>query len=1415
MWFGTWDGINRYDGHNFVSYKSYPGDMSKLKNDRIDEIEEDGTAYLWLRDYDNQVYRFDKRTEQFLPLSDVITEAHKQKLLFRRIISNEKGTVWLQTQDQGIFYIPNTGLPSNKYLRFEKGLQKPYQLPSNQINFFYQDMLHNVWIGTPKGLTHLVKDKLGGYVVSNNLSEKDKLNFTSVTEDQQNIYFCNAEGYLLMYNKSSKISILKKLLVNGLNNLYASKKRSIIYCSTAEGKILSINPTDLSITNTSFIASEPIYSIYEDQTGCLWVEPELHGIFRFDPVSGLSKKFIQQNDASYGNGNEHSRVFEDNKGVVWVTLKGGGFGYYNALANTFDYFYDGPDPNTRKFSNMINFLYYDKSGILWLSTDMHGLEKIIFQGNYFDQQLLVTNSIVRSDNEIRGIYTDRKNRLWIGTKSDRLYVTKNGQNVPVHFINEPKEGFGSIYSMLQDHNGTIWLGTKLNGLFKAEPIDSTELSYKISHYKADERDATSISGNDIYSLAEDKNGNIWVGTFDKGLNQVVTVNQHTTFINTKNSYRLYPKNAFQKVRHIASDKNGNLWIGTTSGLLIMQPANGDPANNKFISYGKIPGDKESLGNNNIQFILRDSHNNMWLSTAGGGLCQAFGEDPYKKLTFKNYTIADGLPNDYLLSCLEDNRGNLWLATQKGISRFNIASKRFRNYDSDDGLLKTEFSEASCTKLADGTFVFGTIKGYLVFNPEKVTDPKTDTRIVLTNLQVNNQDRFSGDKDSILKSNINYTDGIKLNYNQNNISIDYMLLDYRSVNKQDYVYRLTGLDTVWHNNQSQRRATYTNLEPGHYTFEVKSLNGELYANQPSRSLAITILPPPWRTWWAYLLYLVLGIIILEVARRNALAILRLRQRIAVEQKLAELKLNFFTSVSHELRTPLTLILNPIQEIAKIENLSDQVKSHVDIVRKNAERMVRFVNQLLDLRKVQSGKSVLKLSKVEIVSFINNISTYFADVALEKHINLTVSPNVNELYVFIDAEKIDIVIYNLLANAFKFSPTGRNIRVAINQSLEKKSATIEISDEGNGVPEKTLKDIFELYFEGDHPTGKNMKGSGIGLALSKELVELHHGKIWANNNQQHGLTVTVELLLGKQHFSKDEAQLVDLPETIEKAQNQTEQYLKTVESDIADLPFADLPLVLLVEDNVDLQIFLKNQLALFYRVETAADGEEGLQKALQIMPELILSDVMMPKMDGIEMLDMLKNNPATSHIPVVLLSARSSVENQIEGLKYGADLYMTKPFHNDLLLASIANLIHKRKKLFESLVDNKAHAIDINPSAIIIITSKDESFLKKVIEIVENGMTDPDFNIELVAETMNMGRSAFYKKFKSLTDQAPVELVRDMRLKRAKQYMDSGETNISTISFNVGFNNSRYFSTCFKEKFKLTPTEYIRTNIKKVG
>jgi len=1409
MWFGTWDGINRFDGHNFIAYKGRPGDSSSLKNNKIRNIIEDKLGYLWVKTYDNEVYRFDKRTEKFLGIPAAVSPHKFGKIIIDKIVPVSNGDTWLVTTKDGLLCsFGDKSLSNPRVEQFTKRGAGEYKLCGNTVNFLFEDSTKRLWCGTTSGLFCLVKNGANYHKLK--LDGNDffgtQYNFTCIAEHGGNIYIGTSGGVLIVYNiKTGKIAT--KIISNGnaINALCFSKS-GVLYASTSGKGLAIINPDNFNVTYTGITARDTYFSLFEDNAGLLWVEPEKKGVIKYDPKKKSFKQYSQKVDSNITGPHTNYSVFNGANGVVWVSMRGGGFGYYDTAKDEIVYFYDEPGSTTQLFSNIITAIYTDATGILWLSGYEGGIYRAIFQPDNFAHQLLVKNPKNKTENEVRAIFEDNAGKLWIGTKAGKLYVYKNGKELTDVFSNMPAGGLGSVYTVTQGKSGTLWIGTKGSGLFKAEPLPTNGEKYRLTHYDTNPHDVNSLNNKRIYSVLEDSHARVWVGTFGGGINLMVKgIGDNATFKNSNNSFKNYPIAECNVVRHLQEDSKGNIWVATTNGLVIFNPNFDSPDTYRFYRYRKIPGDATSLGNNDVQFIYKDKNRKMWVGTFGGGLQQLISKPNLQdKFKFKYFTTENGLPNDIILSIIGDNKGKLWLTTENGLSKYDPETGVFQNYDYSDGLPNTKFSEAASIRSRSGKILLGCLNGYVSFDPDKVYNAKFKANIALTNIQIFNKSVIPGVEGSPLKYPIDQTEHITLHYDQNLIGIEYTVLDYRESHKILYAYKLDNLDKDWNYVRNQRQATYTNLSPGKYVFRVKSVSYDLFTNVPEKTIIITILPPPWLTWWAFIGYFILAVILLEITRRIIFTMIRLRNRVVVEQKLTELKLQFFTNISHELKTPLTLIVSPLEEITRTENLSPKGREYINVVNKNANRMIRFINQLLDFRKAQSGKMRLKVSEVEIVGLVNQISQYFTEIAHEKKIDLVVQSNVGELYAWIDEEKLDIVIYNLLSNAFKFTPTNKKITLEVYYAGGD-IFCINVIDQGTGIPKDKLAEIFELYYEGDKAEGNNLKGTGIGLALSKELIDNHDGKIKATNNPDDGATFSLELKIGKEHFNNKEVDFVNashVPEFIQSF------YVDKPDTEIGVVEAAEsnAHTVLIVEDNTDLRRFLCNQLSALYKVIEAADGVEGLKIAIESLPDLIISDVMMPNMDGIQMLDQLKNNIVTSHIPVILLTAKSSIDNQIEGLKYGADFYITKPFHTDFILACVESLIKQRKQLFESILGNRS-VLQLSPGE-VFITSKDEQLLKETIKIVEEGMSDPDFNIDSVAVAVGLGRTTFYKKLKSLTGLAPVEFVRDIRLQRGEQLLVAGEYNISEIAYKIGFSSSGYFSTCFKEKYNLTPSQYLK-------
>jgi ligand-binding sensor domain-containing protein/AraC-like DNA-binding protein/anti-sigma regulatory factor (Ser/Thr protein kinase) len=1408
IWFGTWDGINRFDGSNFVTYKARPGDNSSLKNNKIRDIIEDKLGYLWVKTYDRKVYRFDKSSEKFLALNNSNNKGDLESYPIDKIIPLSNGDVWLISENGSLILIHND--KNEKLLKAENFTKNNLFLRDRKVSFVFEDQYKRLWIGTDKGLSCLVESNgnYQSYFKGRIDVFAEKLNFLEAAKNQNGMAFTTSKGHLITYDNVIKQFVIRNITNNiPINNIYVSKDQNI-YLSTI-GKGLFIFNNDLkTIENPKFNGFSSFSTISEDTYGNIWLEPELEGVVKYSPETNSFKYFNhkkEQNTTTPIKGkfiqDKNYKVFNDVNGYTWISMKGGGFGFYNPIEDKIEYFKNEPGSTTQQFSNVVVSAFSDNKGVLWLSTRNGGINKAVFSGNNFNHHVLVQNSTNRLENEVRAIHEDSDGKIWITTKIGDLYVYQS--NRLIANVIDSEEKLGTIYTIKETRNGIIWIGTKGQGLIKATPINDERTKYKIKRFVNDPQDLESLSNDHIYSILEDNKGQIWVGTFGGGLNKIVQIGEKVRFKNINTTLHQYPASTFNVIRYLANGPDGNIWIGTTDGLLRFDPTqNLDQV--KFKKSVKIQGSISSIGNNDVQYIYVTKNEDVYIGTFGGGLNKVSKPKSIdENLKFEVFTQEAGLSNDIVLSITEDDNNHLWIATENGLSRFNLETYEFRNYDSYDGLPRSGFSEASCFKSKTGELYFGCTRGYLYFNPKKIEQKKYHSNLVFTNFQLFNNRINPDDHHSVSRKSINELEEVVLKHDENFITIDFAVLDFRAVNNLNYSYILEGFDKNWHQIKSQKKATYTKLPPGKYIFKVKVTNPDYFLKTPHKSINIIVKPPFWKTWWAYLFYSCIGVFAFMLIRRNTLILIKLRNKVLVEEKLTEMKLQFFTNISHELRTPLTLIVNPLDKIYQTENLSEKGQHYLNIVNKNTNRMVRFINQLLDFRKIQNNQLKLKVCEFNIVDFIKDLSLYFDDILDQKNIKLNFLSESNMVNVFADKEKIDIVFYNILSNAIKFTP--KNLSISVDIEENDKNVLIKFIDEGIGINKSELEEIFELYHEGDHQQDKAFKGTGIGLALSKEIVLAHKGKIYAKNNEERGMTFTVELLKGKEHFKLDDLIVEDFmgltakQTVIDKKGNLNVDFNQKNEK-------SNLPKLLIVEDNSDLRELIKDQFNDIYEIIEAENGEEGLSLAIENLPDVIISDVMMPVLDGIQMLDQIKTNMKTSHIPVILLTARSSIENQISGLSYGADFYVTKPFHADYVHHLIDNLLNQRKKIVENILENNKTLI-LAPSE-IVITSKDEIFLKEVINIIEKGMFDSQFNIDSVATAIGMGRTTFYKKLKSLTSLSPVEFVREIRLKRSKQLLSSKQYSVSEVAYMTGFTSSGYFSTCFKEKYGCSPSDFIK-------
>jgi signal transduction histidine kinase/AraC-like DNA-binding protein len=775
---------------------------------------------------------------------------------------------------------------------------------------------------------------------------------------------------------------------------------------------------------------------------------------------------------------------------------------------------------------------------------------------------------------------------------------------------------------------------------------------------------------------------------------------------------------------------------------------------------------------------------------------------------KKYTEKDGMQtkagasNLFTAAMVEDNGGNLWLG-QVGLTRLDPKTHQMKVYDEDDGMPGSTISQPMAARLSSGHLAFGTNRGAFLFHPDSLKDNETVPPIVLTDFTLLNQTGM------LLK------DEYELNHNQNVMTFEFAALDFTAPEKNQYAYQMVGFDPDWVYSGTRRIATYTNLDPGTYTFRVKGSNNDSVWNEVGTSVKIVILPPPWRTWWAYSLYGAALLIILWLARNEIIKRERLRNEFQLKKieadkyhELDTMKSRFFANISHEFRTPLTLILGPIQKRLMLAEGTDD-KVELGLIQRNAQRLLKLVNQLLDLSRLEAGTMSLKCSANDLVAFTRFVVQSFHSMAEAKGIKYAFESKVNHLELFFDQEKLEKIIINLLSNAFKFTPAGGEITVVISSTTVKDTAFKEgfaeilVCDSGIGIPPEHLEKIFDRFYQVDSSQTREYEGTGIGLALTKELVDLHHGSITVVCNADQGTAFTVRLPLGKGHLRSSEIQ-----------QNITrESTPETTESPLPHTRDVDVPTpsetIMIVEDNADLRYYLHENLRSTYNILEASDGEDGLTLAFEKIPDLIISDLMMPRMDGVQLSHRLKNDERTSHIPIVLLTAKADSETKIQGLELGADDYIPKPFDMKELLVRVRNLIEGRKKLrekYSSQLDLGAKKVELHVKKVKAF-SVDERFLQKALDIVDKNIASSSFGVEMFAHEVGMSTAQLYRKLTALTGYSPNDFVRHVRLQRAADLLSQQAGNISEIAYDTGFNNLSYFSKCFKEKFGVTPSEYI--------
>ena len=1259
-------------------------------------------------------------------------------------LNDSKNELWFGTSYGLNKYIPQTD-SFTSFLVADSTEQN--KISSNIINCLFEDSRGILWVGTNKGL--------------NRLTDRDKYTFES-------------------YQNGLAGADVRTIFEDSKHQLWIGTTQGLTKMVFGMTAIRYYNFKNVASDEGS-LSDNFITSIAEDRQKNIWIGTKNGGLNRLNFPQANFTRFQHPVNGSGLIHNNIRKILTDQKGNLWIgTLEG--LSILDPVNLTFESYQHEPENRTSLSQNSLYAIFQDKSGSIWLGTYYNGVNVVYSHQTPFRIFRTGKSKYSINHNVVSSVTRDKTGDLLIGTEGGGFNYLDDKTGIVTNFKSLPNASAGIssnlVKGIAQDDDKNLWIATHLGGLNRYNPV-----SKKFTVFRNNPDDHSSISSDNVSAIMEDSRGRIWVGTDQNGVNLLnkKTGKFHRFNIKTKDPFKL----SGNFIRNFYEDSKGNIWIGTTEGLNMLT------ADSTKILWmdSKIKTSKNRFPNI-INCVMEDASGIIWIGAYYGGLTRF---DRTAK-TFITYKQKDGLPNDNVLGILDDEKGNLWLSTSDGLSRFDIKKKNFKNYTASDGLPGNEFTANTFYKDKTGEMFFGGLNGLVSFFPNAIQTNEFAVPVVLTSLKLFNKPVTIGAEDGLLEKDISLTREISFSHDQNIFTVDFALLNYIKPDKNKYAYQLEGFEKDW-NYVRTSSATYTNLPSGTYTFVVKGANNDgVWSREPAR-LIIHVLPPIWKTWWAYCLYfIVITSVILFVTRYFYLSALFRR-----EHELHQIKLDFFTNVSHEIRTHLTLIQGPVEKLIMAKKEDSLIQSHLIQVRKNADRLLKLVSELMDFRKAETNHLKLLVTQNDIIPFLKDIFGDFSFPSEYREIKSVFQSNAEKIDVYFDVEQMEKVFFNILSNAYKFTQDGGKIEVLVEE--KENSVDIRVVDNGKGIAPQYLNKLFVNFFQVyDH--GNQNTGYGIGLALSKSIVELHQGSLTvesrlAQNNKTGRTCFTITLLKGNAHFAPGQLR-TDMVLQESRAISSVDDF---AENNLIQIMPGEKLTLLLVEDNAEVRTFLAESLCETYEVFQAENGEQGWESATELIPDLIISDVMMAEMDGLTLCKKLKTDERTSHIPVVLLTAKASVSHQVSGLETGADAYISKPFSLKVLELSLRNLLTAR----ELMRQKYSRQVTLEPKNIPINTV-DELFVNRIIQITEELMDNPEFGVAMLSQKIGMSQSVLYKKLKAVTDMSVNDLLKSIRLKKAAQLLQQHNMTVYEVAYAVGYDDRKYFSKEFKKHFGKTPSEY---------
>ena len=1289
------------------------------------------------------------------------------------IVQDRNGAVWMATQD-GLNKFDGYNF---KIYRNERN--NPASIGSDDISTLYVDAENTLWVGSYGMLSEFNKHKDCFVNYEIDLLKNKKVRINSIVEiDNYNLLLATNNGILAFDKKSKRFTFFQTLAISNVNVLSFALQNENVFIGTGRGLfVYNLINKSLKQENTLF-SNKTIQSILPASVNKLWIATEGDGLFYYDLATKETRNFRNNptNKGSICSNFIRTLAFDSQKNL-WV-------GTFNGLSIL--------SPGSTNFDNYVHIAYQDESlsqnsiraicmdnqGGMWLGTYYGGVNYYHPLKNRFQHLVHDPYKSLLNDRVISCIAECNLGNIWIGTNDNGIdiYNPNTGKYQYINKENNPRIKSNNIKCfLLSADKQHVYVGIHGGGLVSVN-LRTYEVTNVGSGVNAFEKN--------VYSIVYDKSNTLWISTLDG----ICTYNEQTKQIVKQN----IPQLGSDYCYYLKFDSNQQLWIGTDRSLIVYNPAT--RAGRKFnsIEYNKT----KTTGV--VNSIYEDSHKHLWICTNSGlSLYQGKGN-------FKTFLTDDGLPSNVVYGILEDSYGRYWISTNNGLSCYNAKKNEFRSYQKMDGLPFNQFNKYSFCKTLDGKMYFGGLNGIATFYPEILLDNPFAPKPHIAALRILGKIVKPDDETKILSADIAETNRIELNPDQTNFSIEIGVINYLSGNHNLFMYKLEGLDSKWIQTSDNRVISYSNLSHGKYIFRLRAANNDGKWNNDETTLIIVVLPHWWQTWWAIILFAIIAFTIayyvLKFFRQRHEMDLQLKHERLEKERMEEInqmKMSFFINISHEFKTPLTLILSPLQDV--IERVTDKwQKSQLSNIQNNANKLLHMVNQLMDYRRAELGVFELKVVRTNPLEKLNEIYRLFEKLAKQRNINFKIENQLSDTSYIIDINYLDLILNNLVSNAFKFTPDNGEINIRVYEDVN--DFVIEVEDTGVGIPQDKLDLIFDRFYQ----VNKDHTGSGIGLSLVKRLVDLHKAKIAVRSEVGKGTTFTVSFSQREDLYDKVSEEIQATAVT-ESGDGRVVNFLNTDhvsdEADSEGTVDTVTGKVLIIEDNTEISEYLKGRLSPQYVVVTAENGIEGLDIVNEGDIDLVITDVMMPEMDGIKFCRLVKQNIKTCHIPIIMLSAKTDTADQLKGLSVGADDYVPKPFTYAILNKKINNMLIARRRSIEFYSKSK----EIQPEK-ITFNAMDEQLLTKALKIVNDNIDNVEFSADHFCSEMCMSRSNLHLKLKAITGESTIDFIRKVRFNKACELLLDGRYSVADISTMVGFNSPSYFTTSFKKYFGYLPSEY---------